>query len=80
MSDNSDAKNETAQNDENESMEDKISWLRARGVTIDIPSERKAKPAIDEEAKGVPEHTFLYVKVPADTSQPLEQLQGTVHS
>jgi hypothetical protein len=62
--------------DDTESMEDKMAWLRARGVTIDIPSERKAKSAPAQEDQGPPEHTFLYVKVPADVTEPLTQMQG----
>lgn len=63
--------------DDTESMEDKMAWLRARGVTIDIPSERKAKSAPAQEDQGPPEHTFLYVKVPADVTEPLTQMQGS---
>jgi hypothetical protein len=62
--------------DDLESMDDKMAWLRARGVTIDIPSERNSKPKTEDPSQDGPQHTFLYVKVPADTSKPFEQLQG----
>ena len=62
--------------DDLESMDDKMAWLRARGVTIDIPSERNLKHKTEDPSQDGPQHTFLYVKVPADTSKPFEQLQG----
>lgn len=71
------SENPEVKTDESESMEDKIAWLRARGVTIDIPSERKSKENTAESNQGPAEHTFLYVKVPADVSEPFEQLQGS---
>ncbi len=68
--------NDAKVEDDLESMDDKMAWLRARGVTIDIPSERNSKSKTADPSQDGPQHSFLYVKVPADTSKPFEQLQG----
>ena len=65
-------------------MEEKEAWLRARGVEIESPAERKgaAEAAAARQAAHPLDHVegitrrVKYVRIPADESQPFEQLEA----
>jgi HSP20 family molecular chaperone IbpA len=70
--------------EELQTMEEKEAWLRARGVEIESPAERKAaaEAAAARQAAHPLEHVegitrrVKYVLIPADESQPFEQLEA----
>ncbi|EKX46774.1 hypothetical protein GUITHDRAFT_107547 [Guillardia theta CCMP2712] len=62
------------------SQEEKIEWLRSRGVVIETPEDRRKAAAqqkqnLEDPAPGK-RISFKYVKVPADPNLPCEEIQG----
>jgi len=61
-----------------ESPEERLAWLRARGVTVETVEDRKlAKEGkLDPNwGQGQKEITFKYVKIPWDDTQPYEEIE-----
>jgi hypothetical protein len=61
-----------------ESPEERLAWLRARGVTVETVEDRKlAKEGkLDPNwGQGQKEITFKYVKIPWDETQPYEEIE-----
>jgi len=71
-----------------EQQEERVAWLRERGVEIETPEERRLKQLRqahsvadriaeeeDETEQQDDEDVIYYVKIPADTSRPLEELR-----
>eukprot|EP00544_Gedaniella_sp_CCMP2646_P011943 CAMPEP_0202489542 /NCGR_PEP_ID=MMETSP1361-20130828/7237_1 /ASSEMBLY_ACC=CAM_ASM_000849 /TAXON_ID=210615 /ORGANISM="Staurosira complex sp., Strain CCMP2646" /LENGTH=336 /DNA_ID=CAMNT_0049119297 /DNA_START=22 /DNA_END=1032 /DNA_ORIENTATION=- len=57
--------------------EERTAWLRERGVLIETPEERKAQSTAPLALDGS-EDVITFVKIPADTSKPLEELSFPV--
>jgi len=49
-----------------------LAWLRARGVTVEMPGQVQGPDACDDGRK------FIFVKIPADESLPCEERSGPV--
>ena len=68
--------------EELETMEDKIKYLRDRGVQIDIPGElRDETPASTSSATfdlGIDSHDLMIVKVPYDDKQQVEEVEVSI--
>ena len=68
--------------EELETMEDKIKYLRDRGVQIDIPGELRDKtPASTSSASfdlGIDSHDLMIVKVPYDDKQQVEEVEVSI--
>eukprot|EP00656_Telonema_subtile_P001996 TRINITY_DN10870_c0_g1_i1.p2 TRINITY_DN10870_c0_g1~~TRINITY_DN10870_c0_g1_i1.p2 ORF type:complete len:148 (+),score=45.45 TRINITY_DN10870_c0_g1_i1:147-590(+) len=63
---------EPAQDNSTEGEEDKINWLRQRGVEIELAGEREAYQAEPNPDKGF--GSFTYLRLPADEAEPPEVL------
>eukprot|EP00658_Telonema_sp_P-2_P024715 TRINITY_DN19939_c0_g1_i5.p1 TRINITY_DN19939_c0_g1~~TRINITY_DN19939_c0_g1_i5.p1 ORF type:complete len:318 (+),score=74.03 TRINITY_DN19939_c0_g1_i5:175-1128(+) len=59
---------------EQESEQDKMQWLRQRGVEIELASDREANQADPNPDRGF--GSFSYLRLPADTSLPPELLSA----
>lgn len=57
--------------EQQESQEDRIAWLRKRGVQVEIPGERRAG---NESEVGIGEAVSV-VRIPCDDAQPYEELE-----
>lgn len=56
--------------------EERLAWLRERGVQVEIPEQRHANRVANalREAENIESRGIAYVMVPADTSKPLKEL------
>lgn len=68
-----------------EEQEETIDFLRSRGVEISLPEEREQAEKAAEAVRNLTLDTpgtrgFKYVRIPADDSQPLEELTAVVYS
>jgi len=54
--------------------EERMQWLRDRGILIETPEERKAQTEASNSRSSVPTETATYVLVPADANLPLQEL------
>ena len=75
------AEREAAGNDE-QSSEERIEWLRARGVTVDMPEDRQPQPGQlepqPEAEPGAPQHRYTFVHIPLDDSLPYKEMTAEV--
>lgn len=59
--------------------EERIEYLRAHGITVDLPGERSSKPEVtDPLPSSVATATFAYVKIPVDENEPYEELSAVL--
>eukprot|EP01035_Chromulina_nebulosa_P026119 gene26119-34152_t len=59
---------------ETESQEERIKWLRQRGVQIELPEERKQQAASTESNPAKVHRTVKVVKIPADECKEYEEI------
>jgi hypothetical protein len=57
--------------DDNKTSEERIDWLRSKGIQIDIPGERKAKKVMNPTDLRI----VKCVRIPWDDTQPLEEVE-----
>ena len=57
--------------DDNKTSEERIDWLRSKGIQIDIPGERKPKNLINPTNLRI----VKCVRIPCDDKQPLEEVE-----
>jgi len=57
--------------DDDKTSEERIDWLRSKGIQIDIPGERKAKKMINPNDIRI----VKCVRIPCDNKQPLEEVE-----
>lgn len=63
--------------DDGMSVEERLVWLRERGIVVETPEDRKAQAAgkpVDEKADTGPTEKVSFVLIPSDASKPLEEL------
>eukprot|EP00547_Thalassionema_nitzschioides_P000184 CAMPEP_0194214694 /NCGR_PEP_ID=MMETSP0156-20130528/16029_1 /TAXON_ID=33649 /ORGANISM="Thalassionema nitzschioides, Strain L26-B" /LENGTH=347 /DNA_ID=CAMNT_0038943017 /DNA_START=155 /DNA_END=1198 /DNA_ORIENTATION=+ len=64
-------------NDDGMSVDERLAWLRERGVVVETPEERRAQVAgetKDGKADTASTEKVWFVVIPSDTSKPLEEL------
>lgn len=63
-------------NDEEMSLEERVAWLRERGVQIETSEERKRAQVANaiRKTENMVEDEISYILIPSDTSQPLQEL------
>eukprot|EP00980_Cylindrotheca_fusiformis_P019338 scaffold6638_cov127-Cylindrotheca_fusiformis.AAC.22 len=54
--------------------QERMQWLRDRGILIETPEERKAQASAASTSPSSPRDLLTYVLVPADTTLPLQEL------
>lgn len=74
---------ESKPDDDNMTPEERLAYLRERGILVEIPEDRKAKSVTEalkdaDNDDDLPKETITFVEIPHDSSKPMRELSFSV--